>query len=78
MHEFWYDYVKPKNDKKSKILPYGYKKFHCIPKRKGIYDDDVEDVENRSDTSNYELDRPSPKVKNKKKEKNQKAQKRVS
>ena len=58
---------KTKKWEKSKILLYGYRKFHCIPKRRDIYDDHVEDVETRSDTSNYESDRPSPKVKNKKK-----------
>ena len=31
-----------------------------------IYKDIVEDVETRFDTSNYELERPLPKVKNKK------------
>ena len=62
---------KTKKWEKSKILLYGYRKFHCIPKRKDIYDDHVEDVETRSDTSNYELDR----VKNKKKLKIKKREK---
>ena len=36
--------------------------FHCIYIKTGdIYKDNVEDVETRSDTSNYEFDRPLPK-----------------
>ena len=43
----------------SKIVLYGYRQFHFIHK------DIAEDVETRLDTSNYELDRPLPKGKNK-------------
>ena len=32
MHEFWYDYVKPKYGKKIKIMLYRYRQFHCIHK----------------------------------------------
>ena len=39
--------------------------FHCIHKTDDIYKDIPEDVETKLDTSNYELDRPFPKGKNK-------------
>ena len=39
--------------------------FHCIHKADDIYKDIAEDVETRFDTSNYELDRPLSKGKNK-------------
>ena len=44
---------------------YGYKKFHYIHKTDDIYKDIAKDIEIRFDTSNYELDRPLPKGKNK-------------
>ena len=40
--------------------------FFVLIKADDIYKDIVEDVEIRSDTSNYELDRPTPKGKTKK------------
>ena len=40
--------------------------FHCIRKKNDIYKDLPQDVETRSDTSNYKLYRPLPKGKNKK------------
>ena len=40
--------------------------FHCIHKTVDIYKDIAEDVETKFDTSNYELDRPLSKGKNKK------------
>ena len=65
MYEFWYDYAKPKYGGKAK-------QFHCIYKvavyikTDDIYKDIPEDVETKFDTSNYELDRPLPKGRNKK------------
>ena len=44
--------------RKSKIVLYRCRQFHCIHKKDGIYKDIAEDVETRFDTSNYELDRP--------------------
>ena len=41
---------------------YGYR-FIVLIKTDDIYKDIAEDVENRFDTSNYELDRPFPKGK---------------
>ena len=51
------------------MVQYGYRHLqtsHCIQKTDGIYKDIPEDVETRSDTSNYESGRPLPKGKNKK------------
>ena len=55
---------------KTKIVLYGYSKFHCIQKE-DIYKDIVENVETRFDNTNDELkynaiDRPLAKIKNKK------------
>ena len=58
MHDFWYDYVKPKYGKNAKLC------YHV--KTDYIYKDIAEDVETRIYTSNFELDRPLPKGKNKK------------
>ena len=44
----------------------GYSLFHCIHKADDIYKDVAEDAVTRFDSSNYELDRPLPKGKNKK------------
>ena len=61
--------MKPKYAEKRKAVLYGYRQFHCIHKnrnyRKYIY---TENVETRFHTSNYELDRPLPKGKNKMKD----------
>ena len=65
MYEFWYDYVKPKYHEKAKLCYMDADNFIVYIKIDYIYKDIVEDVENRFDTSNYELDRPLPKVKNK-------------
>ena len=51
---------------KSKIVLYGTGSFIVFIKRDDVYKDIVENVETRFDTSNYELDRPLPKVKMKK------------
>ena len=45
---------------------YGTNSFILYIKTDDIYKDIAEDVENRFDTSSYELDRPLPKGKNKK------------
>ena len=67
MYEFWHDYVKPKGNEKAKLCytdtdscSIAYMKMDDICK------DVVEDVETSFDTSNYELDRPLLKGKNKK------------
>ena len=53
MYEFWYDYM----DTDSLIMNI---------KTKDFYKDIAQDVEERFDTSNYDVDRPLPKGKNKK------------
>ena len=64
MYEFWYDYVNPKHGEKSKLCYMGKDSFIVYRKTNDIYKDIAENVEIRSDTSNYELDRPLPKGKN--------------
>ena len=66
MYEFWYDYLKPKYGEKAKLCYMDTDSFIVYIKTEDIYKDIAEDVETRFDTSNYELDRPLPKGKNKK------------
>ena len=66
MYEFWYDYVKPKYRKKSKLSYINKESFVVYTKTEDIYSDISKDVETRFDTSNYKLDIPLPKGKNKK------------
>ena len=66
MYEFWYDYIKPKYVEKVKLCYMDTDSLIVYIKTDDIYKDIAEDVETRFDTSNYELDRPLPKGKNKK------------
>ena len=66
MYEFWYDYVKPKYGANAKLCHIDTDSFIVHVKADDIYKHIAEDVETRFDTSNYELDRPLPKGKNKK------------
>ena len=66
MYEFWYDFVKPKYGEKAKLCYMDTDSFIVYIKIDDIYKDLAEDVETRSDASNYELDRPIPKGKNNK------------
>ena len=66
MYEFWYDHVKPKYSEKVKLCYMNTDSFIVYIKTDDIYKDNAEDVETRFDTSHYELDRLSPKGKNKK------------
>ena len=66
MYEFWYDYVKPKYGEKAKLCHVDTNSFIVYINGDGIYKDIAEDVETGFDTSNYELDWPLPKGKNKK------------
>ena len=63
---FWYDYVKPKYGEKTKLCYMDTDSFIVYIKTDGIYKDIAEHVETRFDTSDYELDRPLPKGKNRK------------
>ena len=66
MYEFWYDYVKPRYGEKAKLCYMDTNNFLVLIKRDNSYKDIVEDVETRFYFSNYELDKPPPKGKNKK------------
>ena len=65
MYKFWFDHVKPKYGEKTKLCYMDRESFIVYMKINDIYKDIAEDVETRLDTSNYELNRPLPKRKNK-------------
>ena len=60
MYEFWYDYVKPKYGEKAKLCYMDTDSFIVHVKAKDIYKDIAEDIEQRFDTSNFEINRPLP------------------
>ena len=66
MYKFWYDYIKVKYSENAKLCYMDTGSFIAHVKIDNIYKDIAEDVETRFDTSNFELDRPLPKGKNKK------------
>ena len=66
MYEFWYDYMKPKYGNKVKLCYMDTDSFIINIKTNDFYEDIARGVENRSDTSNYEVNRPLSTVKNKK------------
>ena len=66
MYEFWYDYLKPKYGENAKFCYMDTGSFIVHIKTDDIYKDIAEDVETRFDTSNFEIDRPLPKGKNRK------------
>ena len=66
IYEFWYDYAKPKYSENAKLCYMDTGSFIVHVKTEHIYKDNAEDVETIFDTSNFELDRPLPKGKNKK------------
>ena len=66
IYEFWYDYMKPKYGNKVKLCYMDTDSFIMNIKTNDFYDDITNDVENRFDTSNYEVNRPLPLGKNKK------------
>ena len=66
MHEFLYNDVKPKYGEKAKLCYMNTNNFIVYIKTDNMYKDIAGDVETRSDTSNYQLDRPLPKGKSKK------------
>ena len=65
MYEFWYDYVKKKYGDMVKLCYMDTDSFVMNIKTKDFYKDIAQDVEERYDTSNYDVDRPLPKGKNK-------------
>ena len=66
IYEFWHGYVKPKYGEIAKLCYMDADSCIVYIKIDYIYKDIAEDVGNRFDTSNYELDRPFPKGKNNK------------
>ena len=66
MYEFWYDYMKPKYNGNVKLCYMGTYSFIMNIKTNDFYKDIASDVENRFDTSNYEVNRPLSTGKNKK------------
>ena len=65
-YEFWYDYIKPKYNDYVKLCYMDTDSFIMNIKTNDFYKDIANDVENRLDTSNYEVNRPLPTGKNKK------------
>ena len=66
MYEFWHDYMKPKYNDNVKLCYMDTDSFIMNIKTNDFYEDIANDVENRFDTSNYEVNRPLPTGKNKK------------
>ena len=66
MYEFWYDYMKKKYGDMVKLCYMDTYSLIMNIKTKDFYKDIVQDVEERFDTSNYDVDRPLRKGKNKK------------
>ena len=66
MYEFWYDYMKKKYGDMVKLCYMDSDSLIMNIKTKDFYKDIAQDVEERFDTSNYDVDRPLPKGKNKK------------
>ena len=60
MYEFWYDYMKPKYNDNVKLRYMGTGSFIINIKTNDFYEDIASDIENRFDTSNYEVKRPLP------------------
>ena len=66
LYDFWYDYLKSKYGENAKICYVDTDSFNVNVKTDDIYKDIAEDVEERFDTSNFEIDTPLPKGRNKK------------
>ena len=66
MYEFWYDYVKSKYGDMVKLCYMDTDSLIMNIETKDLYKYIAQDVEERFDTSNYDVDRPLPKEKNKK------------
>ena len=66
MYEFWCVYVKSKYREKAELCCMDTDRIIVYIKIEGIYVDIAKDVEIRCDPSNYELERPLPRGRNKK------------
>ena len=58
MYEFWYDYINPKCQDNAKLCYINTDSFIINIKTEDVYGDIANDVEERFDTSNYEVNRP--------------------
>ena len=65
MYEFWYDYIKPNCQNNAKLCYMDTDSFIIHVKTEDGYGNVEDDIEQRSDTSNYEVNRPLPTGKNK-------------
>ena len=66
IYEFWYDYIKPRYQKNAKPCYMDTYSFVIHIKTEDVYKDIADDAEKRFDTSNYEINRPLPRGKDKK------------
>ena len=66
MYEFWYDYIKSKYQNNAKLCNMDIDSLIIHIKTEDIYEDIVNDVEKRFDTSNFEVNKSLPTRKNKK------------
>ena len=66
-YEFWYNYMKPKYGNNVKLCYMDTDSFIMHMKTEDFYKDIADDVEKRFDISSYEVNRPLPAGKNKKK-----------
>ena len=66
IYKFWYDYVKTKYGDMVKLCYTDTDSLVMATKTKDFYKGIAQDVQERFDTSNYSVDRPLPKGKNKK------------
>ena len=66
MHEFWYDYMKPRYNDNVRLCYMDTDSFVMNIKTNDFYKDIAHDVYDRFDTSNYGVNRPLPIGKNKK------------
>ena len=65
MYEFWYNYIKPKYQDNGKLCYMDTGSFIVNINTEDFYEDIANDAEKRFDTSNYEVNRPLPKGRNK-------------
>ena len=65
MYDFWYNYVKPKYQNNAKLCYMDPGSFIINIKTEDFYEDIANDVEEKLDTSNYEVNRPLSIGKNK-------------
>ena len=66
MYEFWYGYMKPKNQDNAELCYIDTESYTIHIKTEHVYEDFPNDVEKGFDTSNYEVSRPLPTENNKK------------